>query len=108
MEIQVGEYVRSKFKGIGKVIEVTQNYCRKEDGFKIWFSRYDEIKHSFNIIDLIEEGDYVNGERIAYITISKQGEKLLMTDGGYILQGKYQSITSIVTKEQFESIKYEV
>lgn len=123
MEIQVGEYVRTP-EGIRKILgEIETKYIYGEkvaifyeyeidklfkESLRLTEEELEIFPHSINPIDLIEVGDYVNGERIAYITISKQGEKLLMTDGGYILQGKYQSITSIITKEQFESIKYEV
>lgn len=62
------------------------------------------IKSSPNIIDLIEVGDYVNGERIQFITNKKE----LLTDGGYDLLKKYEDIKSIVTKEQFSQMEYKL
>lgn len=64
MDIQVGEYIRTKNGVIAKVIEVTPNYVRKEDGFKVWFHADKEIKHSFNITDLIEGGDFADGYKV--------------------------------------------
>lgn len=87
-------------------------YARTING-KIWIiisqkaisgHRKDIIKASHNIMDLIEVGDYVNGERVQFITNKGQ----LLSDGGYDILEKYNDISSIVTKEQFNSIKYEV
>lgn len=59
---------------------------------------------SENIVDVLKPGDYVNSERVQYKTYSRQ----LISDGGYDILKKYQGIKTIVTKEQFESMKYEV
>lgn len=89
----------------------------KERGFyepiinnHIYITNYDKSRgfHGYkfydNLIDLVKEGDYVNGERINFITNKRE----LLTDGGYNILKKYNSITSIVTKEQFNSCKYVV
>lgn len=63
------------------------------------------IKSSPNIIDLIEEGDYVNGWRVMlknddYFFVGDENEgtwHLLLED-----------IKSIVTREMFENIEYKV
>jgi len=66
------------------------------------------VKHSPNIIELIEEGDYVNGIKVTgimsgYVYLDKidiETKKVkTLTD--------YQ-IKDIVTKEQFNQVKYEV
>lgn len=70
----------------------------------------DYIKaHSTNIIDLIEEGDYVNGKLIS--SISKyNGEKVVCyledTGGGISYHIYQENIKTIVTKEQLERIKF--
>ena len=65
------------------------------------------IKCSYNIIDLIEEGDYVNGSKVIDIV-----ENDVYVSNFYeeqcIGQVSKKNIKSIVTKEQIESIKYEV
>lgn len=99
-EIEVGEYIRTKLGDIKKITE----------GFEFIIKRHNEsdnkiVKHSFNIIDLIEEGDYVNGSIVVEILhgdpsviVENYGEEELFEN----------DIKSIVTKEQFENIKYEV
>lgn len=111
MEIQVGEYVRDKDGVINKVTEI-QDYEEEND---IWYQgekivggtwRSMVTKHSFNIIDLIEVGDYVNGYKVVKIS---EHTFTTMEQGGYIVHHKEcVTIKSIVTKEAFESIKYEV
>lgn len=58
---------------------------------------------SDNPIDLIEVGDYVNGYKVIYVH-----PNLIKVDSADIWEIHSCDIKSIVTKEQFESIKYEV
>ena len=72
----------------------------------------DIIKHSKNIIDLIEVGDYVNGYKVR----GKTNEKVVVDyycyseelAGGNWLTFYKANIISIVTKEQFASMEYKV
>ena len=64
-KIEVNEYVRFNNGEIGKVIDIKENPSR------IVYSEYGEIglisdivKHSKQLIDLIEVGDIVNGYRV--------------------------------------------
>ena len=115
-EIKVGDYVRTEFGNIGKFYrpasegsDVYYIYINR-DGNKI-SSRYDSIvKHSPNIIDIIEEGDYVNGEKVSNVdkydniyTIEWEYGNVYTTE---IINDKF--IKDIVTKEQFNQVKYEV
>ena len=117
-EIKVGEYVRNNEGYIGKIGKIfydeqeKQNYysCEKHN---VMASGYNEqiVKHSFNLIDLIEEGDYVNGN-IVYEILDDEIELL----SGKIRKKRIHFITghlidedgikSIVTKEQFKSVEY--
>lgn len=77
MDIQIGEYVRTKSGFIGKIIGKHGGYglyyeldVKKElQDNKINGIVYEDniVKHSKNIIDLIEVGDYVNGDEIITI-----------------------------------------
>lgn len=102
MEIEVGEYVRTKEKGIiGKIEQIGVSLFWLEDGsaFNI---KEESYKHSKNIIDLIEEGDYVNGLRVEYIT-----NEAIFTSG--LAHGiLFEDIRTVVTKEQFASIECKV
>lgn len=102
-EIRIGEYVRLKNGEIFKIDENTANYyiSNKE------FITNEIVKHSKNIIDLIEVGDYINGWKVLSIvtTYDKPNEigiKLLGFDN-LLYDVKIQSI---VTKEQFKSVEY--
>jgi hypothetical protein len=65
------------------------------------YFRDNVVKASFDIIDLIEVGDYVNGMKV--IEINKIG-KFVIT--GYGFEGTIyeRQIKSIVTREQFEQM----
>ena len=122
-EIKVGEYVRinKDFRticlGIGKVVNKNQNtiYIKmSSNDLPIAFNVDSIAKHSPNIIDLIEVGDYVNGYFVITTDdrINDDGEKIILTenyddwtDNGVVLN---KDIKSIVTHEQFDSIRYEV
>ena len=72
MDIKVGEYVRinDDFRlialGIGKVIRINQDTIYVKMNFELPFAfKIENIaKHSNNLIDLLEVGDYVNGHKI--------------------------------------------
>jgi hypothetical protein len=78
----------------------------------------DIVKHSKNIIDLIEVGDYVNGYRVKQINCKLEyidddsDTGVNEVDNGLEIEG-YPTwiyfeceIESIVTKEQFASVEY--
>lgn len=121
-KIQVEEYIRTYDGIIGKILEEYDigkyGVCIDTTFFDDYadvtnFVEYKDIKsHSFNLIDLIEEGDYVNGVYIEEIGIRGYNDKYLRTlelDGEYKYINIFPSeIHSIVTKEQFKSVEYEV
>lgn len=123
MKLEVGMYVRTKDGEIGKIVECPEeikesyskylffetnnatNILHKEDIKKASHSLLGNCKEPC----LIEEGDYVNG----YPVKSKFGTNGVCLDINYQKQGieqivKEQDIKSIVTKEQFEAMKYEI
>ena len=63
------------------------------------------IKSSPNIIDLIEVGDYVNGNRVLVV----ENREIFFGSGfGIMMILKNEDIKTIVTKEQFEEMNYEI
>ncbi len=121
--MEIGEYVRTIYGAIykvkdiidfkkenskpyrggssGNLVIITNN--PKEDA--VWKNYTEEIvKHSKNIIDLIEVGDYVNGEKIKTIT----NDRHLLLDRNVYLLDKYREIKTILTKEQYEANCYKV
>lgn len=100
-QIKVGNYVRTKRGQIGKVEKICEKHIEIEFN-RMWkdlILKENIIKSSSNIIDLIEVGDYINGTKVKNINGN------LFNDDGEISE---IIIKSIVTKEHFESIEYEV
>lgn len=106
-EIEVGEYVRDCEGNIEKII----NIINKDLYIGNYGNSYPKnciVKHSPNIIDLIEVEDYVNGSKV----VGKDNNCILiLTDGGQtcyrnIFENK--DIKSILTKESFKNAEYRV
>lgn len=114
MEICINDYVRTEFGNIGKFYrpasessDVYYIYINK-DGNKI-SSRYDSIvKHSNNIIDLIEIGDILR----VFDNLSETEEKINIFDDEMLkavkedIKDNNYKILSILTHEQFSSLEY--
>jgi hypothetical protein len=116
--IKDNEYVRTIFGTIAKIenteFEITYNILGTMF-YKHWcVNNYIEeqiVKHSKNIIDLIELEDFVNGYFVHAINyIEKRVSVMSMNEYGYSenIDLYEKDIKSIVTKEQFKSIEYEV
>ena len=112
MKLKPNMYVRTKEGEIGKVIsnetiEFQKDYAKIE-----YLVIGGEItKASHNIIDLIEEGDYVNGHKVYEIIHDVNSYVILEEVGCYVDTSEMideKGIKSIVTKEQFESMGYKV
>lgn len=117
MEIEVGDFVRTKQGKIAKLIEVSKNnyywfdnWIYKESGIPHQGFRIEDterigiVKHSKNIIDLIEVGDYVNGERILDIT----GDYIHTNETDHNRFYLAKHIKTILTKELYKASCYTV
>ena len=137
MKINVGDYVRTKGGNIFKIIggntdnwevdisciqleQIEENWYESnrynDNGY--WFNEENIIKSSSNIIDLIQVGDYVNGDRVKALKGDIESHKINNEDD--VIYTEYindydewcgfeeDEIKSIVTKEQFESMEYKI
>lgn len=102
MKLEVGMYVRTKK---GKIYKFETNNSMAKNGAKKYM-----VNCSYNLIDLIEVGDYVNGELVVaihknYVCDEIELGTALETACNYtaILN---EDIKSIVTKEMFSSMEY--
>lgn len=95
MKLEVGMYVRTKK---GKIYKFDTNNSMAKNGAKKYM-----VNCSYNLIDLIKVGDYVNGDRVTQVT-SRYVEVCYGRDSCDFINE--EDIKSIVTKEQFESMKY--
>ena len=118
-KIQIGEYIRTEYGIIGKILEdedITENGVYIDTTFlddyadETNFVKYEDIKkHSFNITDLIEVGDYINGHKIVSEIWGEDDNELYFEIEGGFNKADYISekdIKSIVTKEQFKNTEY--
>ena len=124
MELKEGMYVRTKKGYIAKILGVDylldDNGCKLNNIEAIYLDKmvdeigkdiyagcvsqvFKECRVSDNLIDLIEVGDYVNGYKVIYVY-----PNLIKVDSADIWEIHSSDIKSIVTKEQFASVKYEV
>lgn len=98
------EYIYNRYNGIITTYKKIRDkeYLCIETGLTICFDLQLLLgKNSESIIDLIEVGDYVNGEEV----IKRTGKVIETYCNEYITD---QYIKSIVTKEQFKSVEYKV
>ena len=112
--MNIGEYVRlqdgiHKIKEYEYIPEYENCHCMylDDNDYGLLFTDKELIKHSKKLIDLIEVGDYVNGHRV----FDKTPECIYIEDASNKMAHipyTIDNISSIVTKEQFESMKYEV
>lgn len=99
-------YTRSSKGKIGFCRE--GNYTPEEYVKNCQKQGYDVIKASYNIIDILEVGDYVNGSPICLFKTDEKDRIWIYTDSNYKYGYLENEIKSIVTKEQFEQMAYKV
>ena len=123
-EIKVGEYVRTTNKGIRQIAMIDNHktvnkylYYIGEDfeGKSYAYIKTTEIlKHSFNLIDLIEVGDYVNGRKVKHIAMFEgfpDYPKLIFVDETHLIPDdtyENEDIKTILTKESYMANCYKV
>lgn len=120
MKLEVGMYVRFKDKRgieyIRKIVNIPEDnryaslYLDKEANYSYGLSPKNVIKVSFNIVDLIKNGDIlyfyedVDNYKEAYVA-NVPGFSTLDAIKEKIIDGRIKLI-GIVTKEQFKSMEY--
>ena len=110
MKIEVGQFVRLKSGYICKIINIndfrepSMKYGVEANYLKdvMFIGDDDIVKASYNIIDILEEGDYVNNERVEEIW------KEIVLVGQECRPISFNNIKSIVTHEQMEQMAYKV
>ena len=110
-EIKVGDWIRTEFGEIGKVFAIEENpkrYFYDEYGNNVIENSI--VKHSPNLIDLIQCRDYVNGKEV--IMDLQKSKEWYKSKDDFITCKDYtfeeNEIETIVTKETMESISYKV
>ena len=123
MNIEVGDYVRTNDGLIFKIFtktKTTYGFCGLTDSSNKKYSTYTYgkgncidnnikgkiVKHSKNIIDLIEVGDFVNNGYIHEVGSADNGERWVHNLNGLLLYK--EDIKTILTKEQYMQNCYTV
>ena len=106
-EIKIGEYVRTRDGRIFKVKQINEGYLIEdiEYGGLGCFIEY-AVKHSFNIIDLIEVEDIVKVKDHDWIRVFNIDDKITLKSFIEDCEENNWTLMSIVTKEQFQSVEY--
>ena len=114
MKLEVGQFARLKSGYICKIININNfrepnmKYGVEANYLKdIMFIGDDYVvKASYNIIDILEKGDYVNGHRIEEIDFD---DEEIFTDSEYYCGVvEFCNIKSVITHEQMEQMAYKV
>lgn len=70
------------------------------------------VRASFDIMDLIEIGDYVNGDKVNEVVINEFSSYVILEGIGHYVEDletvEAKDIETIVTKEQFEQMSYKM
>ena len=119
MKIEEGMYVRTKKGEISKIkwitfqrwegINTVEATFNLENGDILMYPN-DKFKASYNIIDLIEVGDYVNGkkvDRISFIEDTYYIKTKVSNTNNYDYLPEHL-IETILTKEQYENNCYKL
>ena len=118
MKLEVGMYVRLQNDAeniviINRIANVFETTILTENDGSIYQGEYTKenvVKASYNIIDILEIGDYVNGEKVIYKQYKEYPNPLLDHYVVDTIRCSYieSEIKTIVTKEQFEQMAYKV
>ena len=127
MKLEIGKFIRTPY-GIRKIVNIT-----KDDGYGkpkvrvieldrhlntpykfdyIFYTDENVIKKcktSYNIIDILEIGDYVNGYPIYEIVEYEDDTRaIVIADDNKSIMWKKQDIKSVITHEQIEQMEYRI
>ena len=116
MKLEVGQFARLKSGYICKIININDfrepnmKYGVEASYLKdvMFIGDEDILKASYNIIDLIETGDYVNGYLVLNVLDFNDNTRILSLERIYDNKITEEDINSIVTKEQMEQMAYKV
>ena len=119
MKLEEGMYVRTKYNGISKIVDCINDpthyffKCYKLDrdytNCEEYITEKDVLKASHNIVDLLEVGDVITTNNLCgeVTKIDIENNKIWIACCDYETY-RIEDVKSIVTKEQMESMKYEV
>lgn len=124
MKLEVGMYVRTKNKTlmppqVAKIINITKDNGYKNQyyieidknlipSYEFHIYQEDIVKASYNMIDILEKGDYVNSLIVTKISEDNETKKKYINLYGSLCEWENEDIKSVITKEQMEQISYRI
>ena len=109
MKLEVGQFARLKSGYIVKVLNVKDDWIETDTKFITRTFPKDFVKASYNIIDILEKGDYVNGYPIYEIVEYEDDTRaIVIDDDNKSIIWKKQDIKSVIAHEQMEQMAYKV
>lgn len=93
-----------RWKGIGKIVKIDGDCTNVRFNHELMVCPKNNTVASYNAIDLIQVGDYVNGEYVWRET----NNSLMIGDVDNGCPLNEIKIETIVTKEMFSSVEYRV
>ena len=128
MELKEGMYIRTKYNDFCNMVAIRKIDEIDDDG-SFWIDDYiidtygdeqnklheEDVEFaSEDIVNVIKPGDYVNGYLVTAVSKDVYGETIvfvgqrLIEEAGYYRSYYSKDIKTIVTKEQFALMEYEV
>lgn len=119
-KIEVNDYVRTNKGDIGQVIGIFNGHCQAKYHIQFqgkvkvkrqYLSTHTIIKHSKQLIDLIECGDFVNGHKVKAIYLNGATKYIKLDNAYKDGQGTRtyeENIETILTKEIYMANCYKV
>ena len=107
LELKENMYIRTKYGIIDKILKLNKSYVKgvsQKDELYV-YDIDNIVKASYNIIDILEEGDYVNGRKVVDIFYDANDNVMNICVLGSIVYDNNE-IKSIVTKEMFKNAEY--
>lgn len=105
MKLEVGMCVRT-LNGIVKIDKIQDNVMKDTKGYLHYG---DFVKASYNIIDILEIGDYVNGYPIYEIVEYEDDTRaIVIDDENKSIIWESEDIKSVITHEQMEQMAFKV
>ena len=108
LELRKNMYIRTNYGKIDKILKLNKSYV-KGVSQKDELYAYDIdniVKASYNIIDILEVGDYVNGHRVEEIDF--ENEEIFTDSEYYCGVVEFCNIKSVITHEQMEQMSYKL
>ena len=115
-KLEPNMYVRTKWGYICKIINIndyrepSMKYGVEASYLKdvMFIGDDDIVKASYNIIDLTETGDYVNGYLVLNVLDFNDNTRILSLERIYDNKITEEDIKSVITHEQMEQMAYKV